>query len=81
VAARIKIFVPRDFPVFPHRRLRHGFIFVNTSKASQATDLSPQVGHKGYLFTAGLWMRGILEHDYGCRTNRSSGSVKLDEDV
>src|SRR5262249_2434646 len=67
VAARDQDLPFRAIPVFPHRRFRHGFIFINTSKRiSKPTDvIGRKVGTKGYLFTAGLWMRGILEHDYG----------------
>jgi 4,5-dihydroxyphthalate decarboxylase len=63
IAARDRGLPFRAIPVFPHRRFRHGFILVNTSKGiAKPTDLiGRRVGTKGYLFTAGLWMRGILE--------------------
>jgi 4,5-dihydroxyphthalate decarboxylase len=69
--------------VFPHRRFRHGFIFVNTSKGiRKPTDLiGRKVGTKGYLFTAGLWMRGILEHDYGVPHKSVQWFSETDEDV
>ncbi len=56
VAARDQDLPFRAIPVFPHRRFRHGFIFVNTAKGiSKPTDLiGRKVGTKGYLFTAGL---------------------------
>ena len=77
VAARDQDLPFRAIPVFPHRRFRHGFIFVNTGKGiAKPTDLiGRKVGSKGYLFTAGLWMRGILEHDYGVPHDRSTGSA------
>jgi 4,5-dihydroxyphthalate decarboxylase len=70
-------------PVFPHRRFRHGFIFINTSKGiRKPTDLiGRRVGTKGYLFTAGLWMRGILEDDYGVPHRSLEWVSELDEDV
>jgi 4,5-dihydroxyphthalate decarboxylase len=72
VAARDRDLPFRAIPVFPHRRFRHGFIFVNTAKGiAKPTDLiGRKVGTKGYLFTAGLWMRGILEHDYGVQIDK-----------
>ena len=83
VAARDQDLPFRAIPVFPHRRFRHGFIFVNTSKGiSKPTDLiGRKVGTKGYLLTAGLWMRGILEHDYGVPHKSIEWLSELDEDV
>jgi 4,5-dihydroxyphthalate decarboxylase len=83
VAARDQDLPFRAIPVFPHRRFRHGFIFVNTSKGiNKPTDLiGRKVGTKGYLFTAGLWMRGILEHDYGVPHKSIEWLSELDEDV
>ena len=83
VAARDQGLPFRAIPVFPHRRFRHGFIFVNTGKGiRKPTDLiGRKVGTKGYLFTAGLWMRGILEHDYGVPHKSIKWLSELDEDV
>jgi 4,5-dihydroxyphthalate decarboxylase len=83
VAARDQDLPFRAIPVFPHRRFRHGFIFINTSKGiSKPKDLIGRtVGTKGYLFTAGLWMRGILEHDYGVPHKSMEWVSELDEDV
>jgi 4,5-dihydroxyphthalate decarboxylase len=83
VAARDQDLPFRAIPVFPHRRFRHGFIFINTSKGiSKPKDLIGRtVGTKGYLFTAGLWMRGILEHDYGVPHKSMQWVSELDEDV
>ncbi len=83
VAARDQDLPFRAIPVFPHRRFRHGFIFINTGKGiTKPTDLiGRKVGSKGYLFTAGLWMRGILEHDYGVPAKAIEWLTELDEDV
>src|SRR5712692_9384743 len=83
VAARDRDLPFRAIPVFPHRRFRHGFIFINTSKGiSKPKDLiDRKVGTKGYLFTAGVWMRGILEHDYGVPHKSMEWLSELDEDV
>ena len=57
----------RAIPVFLHRRFRHGFIFINKTKGiSKPTDLiGRRVGVKSYQVSAILWLRGILEHEYG----------------
>jgi 4,5-dihydroxyphthalate decarboxylase len=83
VAARDRDLPFCAIPVFPHRRFRHGFIFINTTKGiSKPTDLiGRKVGTKGFLFTAGLWMRGILEHDYGVPHRSIRWLSELDEDV
>jgi 4,5-dihydroxyphthalate decarboxylase len=83
VAARDQDLPFRAIPVFPHRRFRHGFIFINTGKGiAKPTDLiGRKVGSKGYLFTAGLWMRGILEHDYGVPHKSIEWLTELDEDI
>jgi 4,5-dihydroxyphthalate decarboxylase len=53
-------------PVFLHRRFRHGFAFVNTSKGiDKPTDLiGKKVGVGSYHATSNLWVRGILEHEF-----------------
>ncbi len=54
-------------PVFPHRRFRHGYIFINTKAGIRGPkDLEgKRVGQRIFQNTAALWMRGILEHYYG----------------
>lgn len=73
----------RAIPVFLHRRFRHGFVFINTGKGiTKPTDLiGRRVGSKGFLFTATLWMRGILEHHYGVPHKSIEWLTELDEDV
>ena len=59
-------------PVFLHRRFRHGFAFVNTTKGiDKPTDLiGKRVGVGSYHATSNLWLRGILEHDFNVPHNR-----------
>jgi 4,5-dihydroxyphthalate decarboxylase len=73
----------RAIPVFPHRRFRHGFIFVNTAKGiKKPTDLiGRKVGVKSVLVSAILWMRGILEHEYGVPHKSIEWFSEIDEDV
>jgi 4,5-dihydroxyphthalate decarboxylase len=54
-------------PVYPHRRFRHGYYFVNTNAGiKDATDL---IGRRGAISgaapAAGVWMRGILQDHHG----------------
>ena len=70
-------------PVFLHRRFRHGFVFINTTKGiTKPTDLiGRKIGVKSFQVTAILWMRGILEHEYGVPHKSMSWFAELDEDV
>ncbi len=70
-------------PVFLHRRFRHGFMFINTSTGiNKPTDLiGKRVGIKSWQVTAILWMRGLLEHEYGVPQKKLKWFAELDEDV
>jgi len=83
VAARDNGLPFRAIPVFPHRRFRHGFAFVNTGKGiSKPTDLiGRKVGVKFFLNSAALWLRGILQHEYGVPFASIEWFAELDEDV
>ena len=67
IASKDKGFGFEAIPVFLHRRFRHGFIFTNTSKGiKEPKDLiGRKVGLKQYQSTAILWLRGLLDHEYG----------------
>jgi 4,5-dihydroxyphthalate decarboxylase len=73
----------RAIPVFLHRRFRHGFAFVNASKGiRKPTDLiGKRVGVKSFQVTAILWLRGILEHEYGVPHKSIEWVTEFDEDV
>ena len=54
-------------PVFLHRRFRHGFVFVNTSKGiKEPVDLiGRRVGGTNFQPAGSIWARGILEEFFG----------------
>ncbi len=83
IAARARDLPFRAIPVFLHRRFRHGFIFVNTSKnITKPSDLiGKRIGVKFYLVSAILWLRGILESEYGVPHKSIDWFAELDEDV
>jgi 4,5-dihydroxyphthalate decarboxylase len=59
-------------PVFPSRMFRHGFIFVNARSGIAAPkDLEGRkIGVQGYQTTAAVWIRGILQREYGVSFER-----------
>jgi 4,5-dihydroxyphthalate decarboxylase len=73
----------RAIPVFLHRRFRHGFVFINTTKGIRgpADLIGRKIGVKSFLVTATLWLRGILEHEYGVPHRSIEWCAELDEDL
>jgi 4,5-dihydroxyphthalate decarboxylase len=70
-------------PVFLHRRFRHGFVFINTTKGiTKPTDLiGKRIGVKQFQATAIVWMRGILEQHYGVPQKSIEWVPELDETI
>ena len=70
-------------PIFLHRRFRHGFIYVNTTRGiRRPTDLiGRKVGVKTWQVSAILWARGILESEYRVPQRSIDWYAELDEDV
>lgn len=70
-------------PVFLHRRFRHGFIFVNSSKGiREPKDLTgKKVGLKNFQATALVWIRGILEDEYQVPYTAMEWHAEKEEDV
>jgi 4,5-dihydroxyphthalate decarboxylase len=70
-------------PVFLHRRFRHGFIFINTGKGIRTPqDLAGRkIGLKQFQATAIVWMRGILQHEYGVPLDTIEWFCELDETI
>lgn len=56
-------------PVFPSRAFRHSYVFVNRAAGIETPGdlVGKRVGTMQYQLTSNLWMRGILEDDYGVR--------------
>jgi 4,5-dihydroxyphthalate decarboxylase len=54
-------------PVFTSRLFRHSFIFVRADgTVHEPADLAgKRVGVPDYTITSALWIRGLLQHDYG----------------
>jgi 4,5-dihydroxyphthalate decarboxylase len=54
-------------PAFPHRRFRHGYIYVNVAAqidGPKGLD-GRRVGLRTWQTTAGIWARGMLQDDHG----------------
>ena len=73
----------RAIPVFLHRRFRHGFMFINMGKGiTMPADLKgKRIGVKTLMTTAVLWMRGILQSEYGVPLNSIEWVAELNNDV
>jgi 4,5-dihydroxyphthalate decarboxylase len=70
-------------PVFLHRRFRHGFVFINTSKKiEKPTDLiGRRVGGTNFQPAGSVWIRGILEEDHKVLHRDIIWMTDRDEDV
>jgi 4,5-dihydroxyphthalate decarboxylase len=70
-------------PVFLHRRFRHGFLFVNAKAGiREPKDLTgKKVGGTNFQPASNIWMRGILEEEYGLPHRQVTWVVERSEDV
>jgi len=83
LAARDNDWPFHAIPVFLHRRFRHGFMFINTGKGiRKPADLKGRkIGAKTMMTSAILWMRGILQHEYGVPLNSIEWVAELNNDI
>jgi 4,5-dihydroxyphthalate decarboxylase len=70
-------------PAFPHRRFRHGYVFVNADAGIRSPrDLEGRrIGVRTWETTAGLWARGILQDEYGVDLTSIDWVAQDPEDV
>jgi 4,5-dihydroxyphthalate decarboxylase len=54
-------------PIYPHRRFRHGYYFINTAAGIREPGdlIGGRAGIAGRTPAAGVWMRGILQDHHG----------------
>jgi len=83
LAARDNDWPFRAIPVFLHRRFRHGFMFINTGKGiAKPADLKGRrIGVKTLMTSAILWMRGLLQNEYGVPLESIEWVAELNNDV
>src|SRR6266849_5874468 len=70
-------------PVFLHRRFRHGFIFINTTKGiKEPGDLiGRRVGGTNFQPAGSIWARGILEEYFGVPHKKLTWITERAEDI
>lgn len=70
-------------PVFAHRRFRHGFIFVNPgSGIHEPRDLiGKRIGGTNFQPAGNVFMRGLLEEEYGVPHNSITWFTERGEDI
>jgi 4,5-dihydroxyphthalate decarboxylase len=70
-------------PIYPHRRFRHGFVFVNADKGiAKPSDLIGRTIATNYFTpAANVWIRGILEEHFGLPHRAVSWITKVPEDI
>ena len=70
-------------PVFLHRRFRHGFVFINAAAGIRTPKdlIGKRIGGTNFQPAGNIWMRGILEEQYGVPHREITWVVDRSEDV
>ena len=70
-------------PIFLHRRFRHGFIFINKNAGiDKPSDLrGKKVGGTTFAPASNVWIRGILEDEYGVPFKEMLHFTERDDDI
>lgn len=70
-------------PVFPHRRFRHGYVFVSEHAGivEPAQLEGCTVGLRSWQTTAGVWLRGLLCEGYGVALEKVRWLAQDAEDI
>lgn len=70
-------------PVFPSRFFRHSCIFINTDSGIQKPQdfKGKKVGAPEYSITAAVWIRGMLQDDYGVKSHEMEWLVGGQEET
>jgi 4,5-dihydroxyphthalate decarboxylase len=70
-------------PAFPHRRFRHGYLFVRAGSGLRSPErlAGRRVGLRTWQTTAGLWLRGILQDEHGLDLHAVRWVTQDEEDL
>lgn len=81
--ARDRGFPWTALPVFAHRRFRHGFLFVDPKRG--ITDprqlAGARIGGTNFQPAGNVWVRGVLEEEYGVRHDDVTWYTERGEDI
>ncbi len=81
--ARDRGFAWTALPVFAHRRFRHGFIFVNPKSGIKTPKdlIGKRVGGTNFQPAGNVYMRGVLEEEYGVPHDSIHWFTERGEDI
>ena len=81
--ARDRGFAWTALPVFAHRRFRHGFIFVNPTRGIKEPkdQIGKRVGGTNFQPAGNVFMRGVLEEEYGVPHDSITWLTERGEDI
>jgi 4,5-dihydroxyphthalate decarboxylase len=70
-------------PVFPHRRFNHSCVMIRMDSGIECPEdlRGRRVGIQGHFNPIALWMRGVLQHDFGVEPNSIHWVAKGPEQV